>query len=126
MKRAALGAITGYLVWSALWLGGNAGIAQLYSEEAEAFREGEPYTRSAPLLVALVLSVLCSAVAGWTAASVGRAAARGAALAMVLGLLLTGIAVQASVWSQMPLWYHLVFLALIAPVCMATARTRPA
>ena len=37
-------------------------------------------------------------------------------------MLVTGIAVQAGVWALMPVWYHLVFLALLVPVCLVGAR----
>ena len=44
-------------------------------------------------------------------------------------LLLTGIGVQASVWSLMPTWYHVTFLALVVPMTLlgsrlASARSR--
>jgi len=37
-------------------------------------------------------------------------------------LLVTGVAVQINVWPLMPLWYHLTFLILIAPVCVVAGR----
>lgn len=36
-----------------------------------------------------------------------------------------GVAVQASVGSALPLWYHLAFLALLAPATLAGALLRP-
>lgn len=45
-----------------------------------------------------------------------------AAIVTSVLLLLTGIGVQASVWTQMPVWYHLSFLVLVAPVTLAGAR----
>jgi hypothetical protein len=43
---------------------------------------------------------------------------------MVMGTLLlaTGIAVQASVWNLMPVWYHVPFLVLVVPACILGAR----
>ena len=39
-------------------------------------------------------------------------------------LLLTGIAVQSTMWHLMPLWYHATFLVLIVPVCLLAGRLR--
>ena len=124
MKRALIGGVAGYVVWTVLWLGGNAGIAAAYAEQQEAFAAGGDYTQVAPLLLALALSVVCSAAAGVTCARLARS--RTAVLWMAIALLLTGIGVQAGVWARMPLWYHLPFLALLVPVCLAAGRPRAA
>jgi hypothetical protein len=39
-------------------------------------------------------------------------------------LLLTGIFVQASVWTLMPIWYHVPFLALLVPIAVIGGRAR--
>ncbi|MCW5874766.1 MAG: hypothetical protein KIS88_09005 [Anaerolineales bacterium] len=43
-----------------------------------------------------------------------------ATLPLILGvvLLLVGIAVQRQYWKLMPLWYHLLFLALLVPTTL--------
>jgi hypothetical protein len=44
----------------------------------------------------------------------------------VAGLLLaTGLGVQSSAWSQLPVWYHLAFLALLIPGCLGGMRLAP-
>ena len=43
-------------------------------------------------------------------------------IAMALLLLLTGVGVQLGVWPLMPVWYHLLFLALIVPVAVFGGR----
>ena len=35
-----------------------------------------------------------------------------------------GIAVEASVWSLLPAWYHIIFLVLLIPVTMAGGRLK--
>lgn len=119
MGRATLGVIAGYVAWTVLWLAGNN---LLLGAAGEAVAAGEPFTAAGPLTAIVVLSVVCSLVAGAAVAAVARVQSRGAVLVMALLLLVTGIGVQASVWHLMPVWYHLVFLALIVPVCLVGAR----
>jgi hypothetical protein len=125
MKRAILAVITGYLVWTALWLAGNR---LLFGGAAERVGAGEPFTAAAPLVGVVVLSMCCSLAAGATAAIIAGERAPAAVLVMAVLLLVTGIGVQASVWMLMPVWYHLAFLALIIPVSLLGARIvrRPA
>ena len=37
---------------------------------------------------------------------------------------LVGIAVQTAYWDQLPLWWHLLFLAAIVPMAMLGAQLR--
>jgi len=119
MARAILGVIAGYAVWSVIWLAGNA---LLFGAAGHEVAEGRPFTAAGPLVGILVLSVVCSLAAGAATAGIARARARGAVLVMALLLLMTGIAVQATAWSLMPVWYHLTFLVLIVPVCLLGGR----
>jgi len=120
--RAVIGVIVGYAAWTAVFLGAGALLAVLYPDERAAFDDGGDYRATVPLLLSLVSSVVASLAAGFSTAAI--AGKRGAVLVMALLLLATGIGVQASVWSRMPVWYHLVFLALLVPVCLAAGRPR--
>lgn len=123
MVRAIVSVIVGYALWTALWLGGNA---LLFPAVADAASKGERVDRPGPLVGLLALSVGCSLAAG---AAAGALAGRGRPVLILAGLLLlTGVGVQASVWSRMPVWYHLPFLALLVPATLAGARlsARPA
>jgi hypothetical protein len=113
MMRLIYAIVAGYAAWSVLWLAGNA---LLFGKAAEHLEQGEPYTATGPLLAVLVLSVVCSIVAGVLAARIGGAKAKAAVLITGIALLVTGIGVQTGSWSLLPLWYHLVFLALLLPV----------
>jgi hypothetical protein len=116
--RNVIAVIGGFVVWSALWLAGNAGLKG--SMPARFDMDG--FTQDNLVLgLAIVLSVLCSLVGGWVT---GRLAVRPAAAGAVLGVLLlaVGIVVQSAAWSRMPLWYHLIFLALLVPMARSGAR----
>ena len=112
--RNVMGIIAGYVVWTAVWLGGNAGIKGSMSDRYDA--EGFSLDITV-LIVILVLSVVCSVLGGWVAA---RLANKPRGAAMILGglLLATGLMVQISAWSKMPVWYHVIFLVLLYPMTM--------
>ncbi|MBD3337169.1 MAG: hypothetical protein GF355_16780 [Candidatus Eisenbacteria bacterium] len=119
MLRAILGVIAGYIVWTVIWLGGNA---VFFAEAAEVMERGDAYTEVGPLAGALVLSIVCSLLGGMTAGAIGKPRGWGSALILGLLLLITGIIVQAGAWDNMPLWYHLIFLVLLLPVTVLGAR----
>ena len=119
MIRTIVGVIAGYAAWTVLWLGGNA---LIFGEASRVIGEGQAFTATGTLAGVIVLSMVCSIVAGLTAAKIAASKAAGAVIVMALLLLATGIGVQLGVWSLMPVWYHLAFLALIAPVTIAGGR----
>jgi len=119
MGRAIAGVIAGYVVWTVLWLAGNN---LIFAGAAESVAGGRTLEDRGPLIGILVLSVVCSLAAGASTAAIAKLKTRVSVLVMAVLLLLTGIGVQISVWSLMPVWYHLAFLALIVPVCMVGAR----
>lgn len=119
MTRAVTGVIVGYLVWSVLWLGGNA---VFFTEAGNVVGGGERYAVVAALVGAIALSLVCSIAAGFTAATIAKERGRVAVLVVAVLLLATGVAVQLGVWALMPAWYHLTFLILIVPVCMLGGR----
>ena len=113
MVRAIVGVILGYSVWTAIWLGGNQ---LLFADAARSVEAGVPYEVVEALFGVIGLSVACSLVAGAVTSAVAREKGGRASLVTAILLLLTGIGVQMSVWSLMPAWYHLLFLALIVPL----------
>ena len=115
MQKVVLGVIVGYVVWTALWLGGNT---LFFSEAAKVVSAGETFSAAGPLAGLIALSIVCSLAAGVSAAALARARHRVAVLVMAGLLLATGVYVQLGIGSLMPVWYHLTFLALIVPVCI--------
>lgn len=124
MIRAVFATIAAYLAWSILWFVGGTGLAAAFPGAFEDYQAGDPITSTGYLVCALVLSVVCSFAAGKVCARVAKDKTKGASYATVALLLLTGIGVQAAAWSLMPLWYHLPFLLLLAPVTLAGTRRR--
>ena len=119
MLRAVLAVIVGYLVWTALWLGGNA---VFFDAAAKAIGAGEPYTTVGPLIGVIALSIVCSVAAGLVGATIAKERARVVVLIMAALLLMTGVAVQIGAWTLLPAWYHLTFLVLIVPASVLGGR----
>ena len=119
MLRSIGAVLSGFAGWSVLWLVGNIGMAAL---RPESFDENGLTTDAGILVGILGYSVVLSVISGWLTARIAAKSGTGHALATGVLLLLVGIGVQASVWNDMPLWYHLPFLIAILPANLVGAR----
>ncbi len=123
--RAIVAVVAGAAVWALFWLGGTrAGQAAL----PDLLRSGQPVTHTGILLGLIAYSVGLSVVAGYVTAAAGGREPRAALWALAVLQLTLGIIAEASSWSLMPVWYHLVFLALVVPATVygGVLRTRRA
>lgn len=115
--KFALAVLAAFAAWSVLWVGGNALLVKFFPD---SFREDKT-TESAGMLVGLLaLSVVYSLLSGYLAARIGGGL--GPVYAHAGLTLAVGIAVQASYWNKLPLWYHLLFLGLLAPAILLGGR----
>jgi MFS family permease len=113
MLKKVLGVIAGFLVWSILWVGVDALLKAVwvdYNKSVEAMN----FT-SMILFVPLILSAVCSIIAGSVTALIAKENFKSPLILGVL-LLIIGIFVQMGVWDKIPLWYHLAFWALLIPM----------
>lgn len=126
--RKILGVVVGSAVWTVLWNLGNRG-GQIAFPEALA--PEQPITHFGALLGLIVYSVALSVLAGWLCAAIASAGAGARPMPAVWVLailhLVLGIWAQATYWHLMPLWYHLIFLALVVPATVygGWIRARP-
>ena len=118
-KKIVIGVVAGFAVWASLWLLGNR---LLGGDIAAVVERGGHFDEVGPLLLVLVLSMVCSLAAGFTTAKLTGILYTASERILAICLIAVGIAVQGSVWSNMPLWYHLSFLVLIFPVALAGGR----
>ena len=112
MVRAILAVIVGIVLW-----GGMSAIvhAVLMGAFADA-HDVDEYPQSAGILVVyLGSSVVQSALAGYVAAWITTLRPMRVVLILAAIQLVIGIAVQASVWELMPVWYHIPFLLMVVP-----------
>jgi len=132
MLKIILGVIVGFIVWTVLWIGTDFGLMmalpwyrQHQISMATAMAGMQPFSADTTVLaMSLVRSILVSLVSGFLAALIARERTKSG---LILGILLlaVGVLVQVSAWSYMPVWYHVIFLALIVPVTMTGAKLVP-
>lgn len=123
MLRRFIAVLAGYMIWSVLWLGYGAalrGMAILPADETVVI-EG-----ATPLFVLLIGSIVASLVAGYIVATIDRTTSLVPVLVLGLLLLATGVFVQFQYWHLMPVWYHVIFLGQLLPVCIVGFRLRSA
>ena len=109
------GVIVGFLLWSAIWLGGNA----VLRAAGLLPPEGQRLDATAALVGLIILSAIASLASGLVATRI--AGGRGG-LELSILLLLIGAAVQFQLRHLMPMWYHVTFLILIVPATLLGGR----
>ncbi len=122
MGKIILGIVVGFIVWSVVFVGGEALVKAI--APGMAAPDGATYVGSAGILLGyLVRSIIASILAGFSAVMVS---AENSKTPLILGtvLLIVGILVQAGAWNMLPVWYHLVFLALLIPMTFVGAKLR--
>ena len=119
--RTILAVLAGAVVWAVLWVGGTqAAQAALPS----VLGVGQPVTDTGALVGLIVYSVVLSMLAGYVAATIAARDPMRAVWALAVLQLVLGIGFEASAWNLTPVWYHIVFLALIIPATMYGGRLR--
>lgn len=110
--RLILAVVAGAAVWAVLW---NLGSQVAQAAFPEVLAPDRRITEYPALLGYIAFSVVLSVLAGFVTASTARSdPMRGVWVLAALQLAL-GLVFEISYWSLMPVWYHLVFLALIVP-----------
>ncbi|MCB0063410.1 MAG: hypothetical protein KDE19_14915 [Caldilineaceae bacterium] len=115
MIRLGLAVIAGFVLWSALWLGGSALVRAFFADAVAG--DGSVSDRRL-LLLLLLLALIASIGAGYLALLVAQATGLRAAWILGVLLLVVGIGVQSQYWAVLPLWYHLNFLILLLPATL--------
>jgi hypothetical protein len=121
MGRAIGAIVAGFVLWTVLWLGMNAIAAVALPE---IIVPGEPLTHTGLLVAFILYGVVISVVAGYVCATVKREDPAKTVMVFGLILLAVGIFVEVMSWGLLPIWYHLVFLALLEPAAVYGGRKR--
>jgi hypothetical protein len=127
MLRIVLGVIGGFIGWIILWVGIEKmliavlpawyGAPQLAFQHAVENRVSEFTAETRLLLAHLVIGSIVSVMAGALAALVAGENSRAPLFAGIL-LLLLGIAKAVMSWQYVPLWYHIIFTAILLPMAI--------
>jgi hypothetical protein len=118
MLRQGLSVVAGIAVWSVVWLAGNALLIELH---VLPHGSTTPVQDAGALLSLLVAAVIASLSAGYAAAMVKPSASLLTVLILGALLVVVGVVVQSNYLDVMPMWYHVAFLALLLPACLAGA-----
>jgi hypothetical protein len=132
MLRIILGIIVGFIVWSIVWVGSDQFLHTLsrdwYGAEKDkivlAIANNESLNLDAVVVIIdLVRSIIASIMAGFLTALV---AGENRKSTLILGiiLLVVGVAVQIHLWKVYPIWFHLIFWALLIPMTILGGKLR--
>lgn len=121
MGRAIAAVVSGYLLWTVLWLGFTAVAQMLFPGMVDP---EQPLTHTGVLLGYLVWAVVISVGAGYVCAAIKKSDPAKTVMVLAGILLVSGIVAEASYWDMTPVWYHLVFLVLLVPATVWGGRLK--
>ncbi|HEY7784377.1 MAG TPA: hypothetical protein VIB00_06605 [Pyrinomonadaceae bacterium] len=124
MLRIVLGVIAGFFGWVILWVGSEKILSAMWPEGygvhqvafQAAIENGGQFTANTTLLlIHIVLGSIVSVASGFLAALVAGENRRAP---LVVGFLLVALGLLKVVmsWPYVPIWYHVIFTALLLPM----------
>jgi hypothetical protein len=126
MLRIVLGVIAGFFSWAILWFGSEKTLSAIWPEgfgvhqrafEAAINNGGQFTANTTMLLIHIVLGSIVSVISGFLAA---RIAGEHMRAPLVLGFVLLALGLLKAVmsWPYVPIWYHVIFTALLLPMAI--------
>ncbi|HJR08819.1 MAG TPA: hypothetical protein VJ842_16285 [Pyrinomonadaceae bacterium] len=126
MVRIVVGVIAGFVAWAIVWVVSEKILSAIWPEGfgahqrafQAAIENGGQFTADTTmLLVHIVLGSIVSVMAGFLAALVAGENRRAP---LILGFLLLAMGLLKAVlsWAYVPIWYHVIFTALLIPMAM--------
>ena len=126
MARIVLGVIAGFISWLIVWVGSEKILSAIWPAFGTHQRAFEAAIRNGPdasgftadttmLLTHIVLGLIVSVMSGSVAALIARENTRAP---LVLGCVLLALGLLKAVmsWPYVPIWYHVIFTALLIPM----------
>lgn len=132
MLRIVLGVIGGFLAWMTVWVGSEKVLSAIFPEGygvhqaafQSAVENGGQFTVDTTLLlVHVVQGVIVSVMAGSLAALIAGENKRAP---LILGFLLVafGLLIVVLSWPYVPVWYHVIFTAMLLPMTIMGGRLK--
>ena len=125
MLRIVLGVIAGFIAWLIVWIGIEKIISAIwpaFGVHQKAFEEvikngGQFTADSTMLLTHIVLGSIVSVIAGFLAALIAGENSRAP---LFVGILLLAMGIMKAVmsWPYVPIWYHVIFTAMLLPMAI--------
>ena len=129
MLRIVLGVISGFIAWLIAWVGSEKILSAIWPEFGvhqrafeEAIKNGGHFTADTKMLLThIVLGSIVSVMAGSLAALIAGENTRAP---LVLGFVLLALGVLKAVmsWPYVPIWYHVIFTAILLPMAILGGR----
>ena len=124
MIRTVLAVVAGFFAWLIAWFGSERILSAIWPEGfgapqrafEEAIANGGQFTADTRLLLMhIVLGSIVSVMSGFLAALIAGENKRAP---LVLGFLLLALGLLKLVmsWPYVPIWYHVIFTALLIPM----------
>ena len=131
MVRTILGVVAGFFAWMIVWFGFELALSAVWPEFGahqaafqEAIEHDGPFTpNSTILIIHVALASVVSAIAGFVAALVAGGNKRAPFIAGIL-LLAVGLLKAVMSWSYVPVWYHVLFTAVLLPMTILGGKLR--
>lgn len=126
MIRIVLGVIAGFIGWLVVWIGSEKIISAVwpaFGANQKAFEEvlknsGGQFTPDTTFLVTqIVMGAVVSLLSGVLTALVAGENAR-APFYLGIALLVLGVLKAYMSWQYVPIWYHVIFTALLFPLAI--------
>jgi hypothetical protein len=124
-----LGVIAGFFGWIILWFGSEKIISALWPAFGvhqrafeEAVKNGGSFTADTTMLLThIVMGSIVSLASGILAALIAGGNTRAP---LILGFLLLALGLLKAVmsWPYVPLWYHVIFTAMLLPLAILGGR----
>ena len=135
MMRIALGVIAGFFAWIIVWFGIEkiliAFLPEWYGAPQLAFQAAVENGPAAPgftaetrlLLMHIVIGSIVSMISGYLAAAIAGENNR---TPLILGILLLALGLLKLVmsWPYVPIWYHIIFTAILLPMAVLGGKMR--
>ena len=129
MLRIILGVIGGFIGWLIVWVGVEKGLSAIWPAFGthqrafeEAVKNGGQFTADTTMLLThIVVGSIVSVMAGSLSALIAGENSRAPLIVGIL-LLLMGIAKAVMSWQHVPLWYHVIFTAILLPMAIVGGR----
>ena len=133
MLRIILGVIAGFFGWVILWFGGETILSAVWPKFGAnqaafqaAIENGGKFTADTTMLLThVVLCSIVSVISGFLAALIAGEYKRAP---LVLGLLLLALGLLKVVmsWPYVPVWYHIIFTAILLPLVILGGKLKAA
>jgi len=131
MVRIVLGIISGFIAWLIAWVGSEKILSAIWPAFGvhqagfqAAIEHGGQFTADTTmLLIHIVLGSIVSVISGFLAALIAGENKRAP---LILGFLLLALGLLKVVmsWPYVPIWYHLIFTAILLPMTIMGGRLK--